>query len=581
MPSVGGSPEDSEDDGHSDVEDMQHPILGEVDAGFEEILASPATRAAFTSLDSVNLMEVFTKRARVLKSPTRFLGRSFQVLHEDGTAGSRARSCRTQRGQECPCVENCSFSSHDWCCIVLLVEASSPRRFCRSGFHRFARGVWLQLLAAGEEAAESRVRGSRRIRSNFSESVERRAERDQQLANLGELSSARLALEGSALAPGNLATLRSLTNPARRPARPREPMPQSVADHLATGVFSLDSEGFLQNLRVSKKGAAGGLSGMTVEHLRPLLERPADAELLCSLGQELAEASTPSSMVDVLRRGRITTLQKPDGGVRGIVVGEVFRRLVARTMAQQLSSAVEEATAPFQYALSTRAGCECIAHAVQAMTDVDGRATILSIDGIGAFDLVSRGAMLEGLRTMEGGGDALPFVMQFYGSPSTYLWEDEEGVNHEIPQGEGGEQGDPLMPALFALGLHQALLAVQANLLPSERLLAFLDDIYVVCSPERVSDVHASLQHELWRHSRIEVHQGKTQLWNRGGVMPSGCEAMTITARAQDENAIVWRWDHELPPVQQGVKLLGTSSWSCCLRGRPIGEVVCIAQRVV
>ena len=32
---------------------------------------------------------------------------------------------------------------------------------------------------------------------------------------------------------------------------------------------------------------------MTVEHLRPLLERPNDAELLCSLAQELAEASTP------------------------------------------------------------------------------------------------------------------------------------------------------------------------------------------------------------------------------------------------------------------------------------------------
>ena len=30
VPSVGGSPEDSDDDGHSDVEDMQHPILGEV-----------------------------------------------------------------------------------------------------------------------------------------------------------------------------------------------------------------------------------------------------------------------------------------------------------------------------------------------------------------------------------------------------------------------------------------------------------------------------------------------------------------------------------------------------------------------
>ena len=42
------------------------------------------------------------------------------------------------------------------------------------------------MLEAGEEAAESSVRGSRRIRSNLSESVERRAERALMLANLGE-----------------------------------------------------------------------------------------------------------------------------------------------------------------------------------------------------------------------------------------------------------------------------------------------------------------------------------------------------------------------------------------------------------
>ena len=101
------------------------------------------------------------------------------------------------------------------------------------------------------------------------------------------------------------------------------------------------------------------------------------------------------------------------------------------------------------------------------------------------------------------------------------------------------------MPALFALGLHQALVAVQA---PSERLFAFLDDIYVVCSPDRVADVHASLQAELWRHARIQVHQGKTQLWYRDGVTPRGTEALTAAARIEDEDAIVWRGDPALPP---------------------------------
>ena len=33
------------------------------------------------------------------------------------------------------------------------------------------------------------------------------------------------------------------------------------------------------------------------------------------------------------------------------------------------------------------------------------------------------------------------------------------GVTKHISQGEGGEQGDPLMPMLFALGQHRSLVA--------------------------------------------------------------------------------------------------------------------------
>ena len=75
-----------------------------------------------------------------------------------------------------------------------------------------------------------------------------------------------------------------------------------------------------------------------------------------------------------------------------------MRRLVARTMAQQLAPAVERATSPFQHALTIRAGGE------------------FSIDGIGAFDLMSREAMLNGLQSVDGGNAALPFVLHFMGT---------------------------------------------------------------------------------------------------------------------------------------------------------------------
>ena len=43
-------------------------------------------------------------------------------------------------------------------------------------------------------------------------------------------------------------------------------------------------------------------------------------------------------IMDAIRLGRLTALRKPNGGVRGIVVGDIVRRLVGRTMAQQFSS---------------------------------------------------------------------------------------------------------------------------------------------------------------------------------------------------------------------------------------------------
>ena len=73
----------------------------------------------------------------------------------------------------------------------------------------------------------------------------------------------------------------------------------------------------------------------------------------------------PEEVMVAIRCGRITALQKPDKGVRGIVVGDIFRRFVARTIAQQLRAKVEVATSPHQYALKTKAGCETVARIFQ------------------------------------------------------------------------------------------------------------------------------------------------------------------------------------------------------------------------
>ena len=61
----------------------------------------------------------------------------------------------------------------------------------------------------------------------------------------------------------------------------------------------------------------------------------------------------------------------------------------------------------------------------------------------------------------------------------------------------GGEQGDPLMPLLFAIGIQGALEEVAVSLEPGEQLCAFLDDVCALCLQQ--------LGAEAWQPAGIKV----------------------------------------------------------------------------
>ena len=93
-----------------------------------------------------------------------------------------------------------------------------------------------------------------------------------------------------------------------------------------------------------------------------------------------------------------------------------------------------------------RAVSEAVVRALRAATESDPRTTVLSIDGVGAYDHISRSSMLDALRTHEPLTGLLPFAAMFYGRASCYVYYDEEGVGHEVLQGGVANKETPSCP---------------------------------------------------------------------------------------------------------------------------------------
>ena len=296
---------------------------------------------------------------------------------------------------------------------------------------------------------------------------------------------------------------------------------------------------------------SAGLGSTRNEHLKIALEDEHVTADLAEVAQHLAKADVPAEIAQAIRMCRLTAVQKTNGKVRGLNAGDSFRRLVARTLAQQHAEEFRAATAPFNFGMAVHSGADALIHLARSMTDDHPDMVLTKIDGVGAFDHIYRASMLQKLSSLPTAHRLLPFILMSYGSSSTYLWTNDDGVTHRIPQGEGGEQGDALMPALFCLGLHDALHRANEQLLQGEILVAYLDDLYLLTSKQRARTACDVVTREIREHAGIEPNLGKTECWSSGG----GEAPERIEELNPPNGPSVWRGN--LQPELRGVEVLG------------------------
>ena len=154
-------------------------------------------------------------------------------------------------------------------------------------------------------------------------------------------------------------------------------------------------------------------------------------------------------------------------------------------MSQQLMFEVQDATAPFQYALATKSGCESIA-ALQGLTQLNPRTTVISIDGISAYDLYFASSHVGRCITHCEGIDVAIRVRVPRAAFKLFVgrWCRQSAHHLAGRRWKTGRRND-------------ALQRVQSQWCERECLMTFLDDINMVTMPERACEVHA-----LWSRRR-------------------------------------------------------------------------------
>ena len=160
-----------------------------------------------------------------------------------------------------------------------------------------------------------------------------------------------------------------LTDESRRPPAARTPIDSSILEVEPEELFNLDIDLLLKNLRTARRGAAAGPSGMTAEHLKPFLEDTTsfvwrDRSTVRqghNGGGGVTSRETRSD--DSLGQARWRSAR--DSGWRRVPEG------CGTNNCPTIHPMAGGATHPYQYALSTRAGTECVAHVVQALTEWD------------------------------------------------------------------------------------------------------------------------------------------------------------------------------------------------------------------
>jgi hypothetical protein len=251
--------------------------------------------------------------------------------------------------------------------------------------------------------------------------------------------------------------------------------------------------------------SAPGPSGISIQSLKKLSASEEGINALSPIVNRILNGTEPNWKR--LTASRLIPLVKSEEKIRPIAVGEVIMRLASRILLRNHTQDLSHFLRPTQLGVKEPGGTEKIVHMVRR--EVQNGKAIMTLDLANAFNSISRETIREVLE------DKFPSMLPYFTwayKGNAALWYRGELL---ASSQEGVRQGDPLGPALFAVGM-QGLLEQLKTEFPQVNLFAYLDDVTAAGEPEDLLAL-ADRFSELAKHRGLKVNESKSEL-----LLPSG-----------------------------------------------------------
>ena len=237
-------------------------------------------------------------------------------------------------------------------------------------------------------------------------------------------------------------------------------------------VFERITGELIQQAAIKTQGAAGP-SGIDAYAWRRFCSsfKGASTDLcnaLAGVARRLCTSVVHPESISAFVACRLIPLDK-NPGVRPIGIGEVPRRIVAKSILKVIGNDIQAAAGPLQACAGHEAGCEAAIHAMKEIQSLQETEVILLVDANNAFNTINRQAALHNIRII---CPAISTILNnTYQKPIRLFITGGE----EIRSTEGITQGDPLAMAMYALAISPLIQKLKIDE-PNAKQVWFADD---------------------------------------------------------------------------------------------------------